>query len=434
MSVIDDGPGRGNGRRRAGRPERPIDNGDGPVASFASALRQLRREAGSPSYRQMSARALFAPSVLSTAAAGSMFPSLRVTLAFVTACGGDPAEWRRRWQATAAQLTSAAEPGSAADPRPEPEPGQGAVVPAQLPAAPAHFVGRSSESARLLAVTDPGSASRAASVVITGPLGVGKSAFALAMAHRLTSVYTDGQLYADLGGWRAAGQSASDLLGRFLSALGVPAGQIPAEAQLRAALYRSLLAARRTLVMLDDADSEAEVRPLLAAGQSCLVLVTSRSRLAGLDTVRRIALDELPAADAQALFSAIVGEHSAARHAGAAAQLMALCGHLPLAVWIAATRLASHRGWTAWHAVRRFQNEVSLLDWLSVGDVSMRARAYDRPTTGSAERPGTCSALSPAPTASWTPPSWHGRWTSTPAKPNGCSSPSSKAGCCRWHT
>ncbi|HEX6520283.1 MAG TPA: AAA family ATPase [Streptosporangiaceae bacterium] len=358
----------------------------------------------------MSARAMFAPSVLSTAAAGSMFPSLRVTLAFVSACGGDPAQWRRRWTATAAQLSTDAQSPDAADPQPEPQAGQGpvvparlpalpaqllaaiparlpafpaqllAAVPAQLPAAPAHFVGRSSESARLIALTDPRGASRSASVVITGSLGVGKSAFALAMAHRLTSVYTDGQLYADLGAWRASGQSTSDLLGRFLSALGIPAGQIPVEAQLRAALYRSLLASRRTLVLLDDADSEPEVRPLLAAGSSCLVLVTSRGRLAGLDNVRRIALDELPAPDAQALFAVIVGEH-AARNAGAAAQLIGLCGYLPLAIWIAATRLASQGGWAAWQAVRRFQGEVNLLDWLSVGDVSMRARlrsAYNR--------------------------------------------------------
>ena len=358
---------------------------------------------------------MFAPSVLSTAAAGSMFPSLRVTLAFVAACGGDTAQWRRRWTATAAQLGTAEQSPDAAEPQPEPQAGQGAVmparlpalpaqllaaiparlpalpaqllaaVPAQLPAAPAHFVGRTGESARLIALTDPRSASRSASVVVTGSLGVGKSAFALAMAHGLTSVYTDGQLYADLGAWRASGQSTSDLLGRFLSALGIPAGQIPAEAQLRAALYRSLLAARRTLVLLDDADSEPEVRPLLAAGSSCLVLVTSRGRLAGLDNVRRIALDELPAPDAQALFSAIVGEH-AARHAGAAAQLIGLCGYLPLAIWIAATRLASQRGWAAWQAVRRFQGEVNLLDWLSVGDVSMRARlrsAYNRLGRGS---------------------------------------------------
>lgn len=373
MTIIDEGAGGINGKRR-GRPERPIDHDDGPVAVFASALRQLRREAGSPSYRKMSARALFAPSVLSTAAAGSTFPSLRVTLAFVTACGGDPAKWRRRWEATAAALVNPADPGSTASPWPEPGAGQGAVVPAQLPAASPHFVGRTREAARLGALTNPGNASRAASVVITGPLGVGKTAFALAMAHRLTSIYADGQLYADLGSWRAAGRSASDLLGRFLSALGVAAGQIPAEAQLRAALYRSLLAARRTLVMLDDAESEAEVRPLLAAGPSCLVLVTSRGRLAGLDNVRRIALDELPAADAQIMFSVIVGEHAVARHAGAAAQLAGMCGYLPLAIWIAATRLANHHGWAAWHAIRRLHDEGSLLDWLSVGDVSMRER------------------------------------------------------------
>jgi hypothetical protein len=96
-----------------GRPERPVDPSDGPLPRFAAALRQLRARAGYPTYRSMAVRAHFAPSVLSTAAAGTAFPTLRVTLAYVAACGACPAEWQRRWEATARELAQHAAAGSA---------------------------------------------------------------------------------------------------------------------------------------------------------------------------------------------------------------------------------------------------------------------------------------------------------------------------------
>lgn len=383
---------RDTGRaRQAGRPERPIDPNAGPAARFADSLRRLRREKGSPSYREMAAGALFAPSVLSSAASGYAFPSLRVTLAFVRACDGDPTEWRLRWEAAAAALADSTEssnlgPGSWNDSnetvlsaatlpsasRSRSADAQWLPVPAQLPPGCPHFAGRAHEMEWLLKLTDPNGAARAASVVITGPVGVGKSAFALAFAHRAAMRYPDGQIYADLSGCRAAGESPGDLLGRVLCALSLAPGEIPAEPHQRAALYRSVLAARRLLVVLDDAYSEAEVRPLLAAGPSCLVLVTSRRRLAGLDTIRRITLDALSPEDSQALVNAVAGER-ARMQADATATLSELCDYLPLAVWIAATRLAAHRGWTARHAVKRLRGEASLLDWLSAGDISVRS-------------------------------------------------------------
>src|SRR5216683_1804790 len=106
VSMTDCAEGGGS-RRRAGRPQRPLDPASGPAAAFACALRELRAEAGNPSYRELARRALFVPSVLSTAASGSVFPSLRVTLAFVRACGGDAEEWRRRWEAVAAHADPA---------------------------------------------------------------------------------------------------------------------------------------------------------------------------------------------------------------------------------------------------------------------------------------------------------------------------------------
>jgi hypothetical protein len=366
---------RATSRRPAGRPERPIDPNAGPVARFAESLRQLRREQGNPAYRELAAHALFAPSVLSTAAGGFTFPSLRVTLAFVRACGGDPVEWQRRWEVAAAELAGQAGPGGPALDLA----GPGWVPrPAQMPPSGPHFTGRATELGQLLRLSDPGQPARAGAVVITGPVGIGKSALAVAAAHQAGPRYPDGQLYADLSSFRAAGESPGDLLGRLLMALGVAPAEIPACPGQRAVLYRSALAARRVLVVLDDAISEAEVRPLLAAAPACVLLVTSRRRLAGLDTVRRLTLDTLPPGDSQALVQAIAGR-AAAGQDEASARLGELCGHLPMAVRIAATRLAGHRGWTARDAVDRLLGEASVLDWLRAGDTSVRRslhRAY----------------------------------------------------------
>lgn len=361
-------PVRAPSRRPAGRPERPIDPDAGPVERFAESLRQLRREHGNPAYRDLATHALFAPSVLSTAASGFTFPSLRVTLAFVRACGGDPVEWQRRWEAAAAELAGRAGP---APPAPDLAGPGWFPRPAQLPPGCPHFTGRAAELGQLLRLSDPGQPARAGAVVITGPVGIGKSALAVAAAQQASARYPDGQLYADLAGCRAAGESPSDLLGRLLTALGVAAAEIPAEPGQRAALYRSVLAARRILVVLDDAVSEAEVRPLLAAASASLLLVTSRRRLAGLDTVHRLTLDALPPPDSQALVQAVAGR-AAAGQGEAIARLGELCGHLPLAVWIAATRLAGHRGWTVRDAVDRLLGAASVLDWLRAGDQSVR--------------------------------------------------------------
>ena len=167
------------------------------MARFAESLRQLRRERGNPAYRELAAHALFAPSVLSTAASGFTFPSLRVTLAFVRACGGDPGEWQQRWEAAAAELAGAAGP---AGPAPDLARPGWFPRPAQMPPACPYFAGRAAELGQLLRFTDPGHTARAGAVVITGPVGVGKTALAVAAAHQASSRYPDGQLYADLAG------------------------------------------------------------------------------------------------------------------------------------------------------------------------------------------------------------------------------------------
>jgi len=363
-------------RRPVGRPERTLDPEDSPVTAFASSLRELRRAAGNPSYRTLAQRALFVPSVLSTAASGNSFPTLPVTLAFAGACGGDVDEWRQRWQAVAVTLAPASTPGTPGTARlglAPPASGFPALgSPAQLPAVCPHYTGRQTERASLLRLTDPDNRSRTASVTISGPIGVGKTAFAVNFAHHVARLYPDGQLFADLAGCRAAGQSPHDLLGQFLCGLGIPADQVPDEPQQRAGLYRTVLARRRILVLLDDAAAESEVRPFLANGTSCLVVTTSRRRLAGLDNVRRVTLDMLPAEESMALLTAVVGERRIAAEADAAAMVGELCGHLPIAVWIAATRMHDHHGRKVRYVVERMREAAGPLDWLWAGDVSLR--------------------------------------------------------------
>lgn len=218
---------RAEHRPRAGRPEPPLDPGDGPLSWFAHELRQLRAAAGYPSYRDLARKALFSASVLSAAASGSSLPSLQVTLAYAGACGGDLGDWQRRWEAVAASCAgrptrSGGAAGSAVTitgaPPARAEP---AFAPAELPPAPACFTGRDPELAQLLALTDPRNRFRMASVVISGPIGVGKTAFALHFAQRAAGDYPDGQLHADLSMSRIRGQSPHDITGMLLGALGI---------------------------------------------------------------------------------------------------------------------------------------------------------------------------------------------------------------------
>lgn len=369
---------RADRRAGAGRPERPLNPGDGPLARFAHELRQLRAAAGYPGYRDLARKALFSASVLSAAASGSSLPSLQVTLAYVGACGGDRDHWQRRWEAAAADLAdwaanSKAVPVTVTGRAPAAR--EPAFTPAELPPAPACFTGRDPDLARLLNVTDPRNRRRTASVVISGPVGVGKTAFALHFAQLAARDYPDGQLYADLSMSRARGQSPHDVTGILLGALGIRA---PADPQRRAGLYRSVLAGRRVLVLLDNAAREPAVRPLLAAGARSLVVITSRSRLAGLDSAGRVTLDVLRPADSETLVAAVAGPLLAARP-GVAGLLGELCGHLPLGLWIAATRMAGHG--TPGDVPAGLRTGTELLDWLCAGDLSVRQRlrsAYNR--------------------------------------------------------
>ncbi len=241
-------------------------------------------------------------------------------------------------------LTSSTAPTA---PAPAVSDGGAGTVPRQLPGPVRHFVGREAELARLSGLLDDGTGSMPPALMIVaigGTAGIGKTALAVQWAHQVAGQFPDGQLYVNLRGYDS-GQPvpAADALARFLRALGMPGRQIPPDAEDRATAFRSLLAGRRMLIVLDNAGEVDQVRPLLPGGSSCAVVVTSRDALAGLvarDGAVRVDLDLLPPREAAGLLRHLIGERAAA-DPDAAAQLAACCCRLPLALRVAAELAAA---------------------------------------------------------------------------------------------
>jgi DNA-binding SARP family transcriptional activator/tetratricopeptide (TPR) repeat protein len=259
------------------------------------------------------------------------------------------------------------------EPEPEEPPASRVAVPRQLPADTADFVGHDELLDAAEAVLTGGN--RAVGVVvITGRPGVGKSTVAAHLGHRVAADhFPDGQLYCDLRGTRAEPSAAFDVLGRFLGALGIPGPMIPADLDRRSDMYRTLLAERRVLVVLDDATSERQVLPLLPGSSTCAVVVTSRARLTGVPGAHRIDLPVLDAAQSLALFGAVLGADRVAAEQAAAEALVATVGGLPLAVRIIAARLAARPHWTLASMVHRLASERHRLDELAHGEMTIRA-------------------------------------------------------------
>ncbi len=253
------------------------------------------------------------------------------------------------------------------------------AVPRQLPAAVACFTGRDTELAALTGLLEAQSGVRPPAVVISaigGTAGVGKTALAVQWAHQVSGRFPDGQLYMNLRGYDPHEPVlTTDALAGFLGTLGVPGPEIPDGAEDRARLYRSKLAGRRVLVLLDNARDGDQVRPLLPGDPSCVAVVTSRDALAGLvaaDGARRLDLDVLPLADAVALLRSLIGPRADA-DPGAVAALAVLCARLPLALRIAA-ELATARA-SAPLAELVGEIAASRLDSLDAGEHRADVRA-----------------------------------------------------------
>jgi DNA-binding SARP family transcriptional activator/tetratricopeptide (TPR) repeat protein len=250
-------------------------------------------------------------------------------------------------------------------------------APAQLPADVADFTGREEQVERLgemlagtAANADPGAVRIA---VVAGSGGLGKTSLAVHAAHRVRRRFPDGQLYVDLLGATPNPQSAADVLARFLRDLGMDGGDVPLDEDERAARYRTILARRRMLVVLDNARDAAQVRPLLPGSASCAVLVTTRSRMPDLASTKLVDLNVLDEHEALAMFTKVVGEERAAAEPEATAELLQACAGLPLAIRICAARLATRSGWSIRAMAGRLRDERRRLDELRVGDLAVRA-------------------------------------------------------------
>lgn len=253
------------------------------------------------------------------------------------------------------------------------------TVPRQLPAAIPDFVGRT-ETVQLIrqhltpgGCRSHGDRKHVEVVVVGGRSGVGKSALALHVAQTSRGHYPDGQLFANLRGNQARSAQPEHLLEQFLRALGVAPALVPERLEDLEALYRSELADRRILVVLDDAANEEQVLPFVPGDAGSALLVTSRQPLAGLQGAHRIDLDVFSPMTSLALLSEVLGETRVRTEPQAAVALAHTCGHLPLALRVAGARLSARGHWSIEQMVGRLTDEGQRLDELTLGEVGVRA-------------------------------------------------------------
>ncbi|MEU9127250.1 BTAD domain-containing putative transcriptional regulator [Kitasatospora sp. NPDC048540] len=262
-------------------------------------------------------------------------------------------------------------PAAAPTPAPGPTPYR---PPSQLPRDIADFTGRQGQVRQLLDLLTPAPGGGPLGVVaVSGAGGLGKTTLAVHSAHRAAACFPDGQLYMDLRGVQATPATPSDILACLLRDLGEPEDRIPASEDSRAARYRSLLADRRVLVVLDNARDAAQVRPLLPGSAGCAVLVTSRRRLGGLAGAVHLGLSTLADTEAHELFAALAGHDRTAAEPAATARVVAHCAGLPLALRIAAARLAGRTSWNVSTLADRLADHTRRLDELRVEDLAVRA-------------------------------------------------------------
>ncbi|MEU6248693.1 tetratricopeptide repeat protein [Glycomyces sp. NPDC047010] len=305
----------------------------GSAPQLVALLRELRAASGL-SIREVSRRARDRGDWLPTSTLAAVLnrdavPRAEVVAALVRACGGDEAAVET-WLAQCARISAA----DVADT------GQ---VPRQLPGPPHAFTGRERE---LHLIDEHLQAASPRSVVLAGPAGIGKTALALHWAHRSLDAFPDGQLYVDLRGFSGTDPLApGPVLHRFLTALGTGPEEVPADADERAAMFRSLLGHRRVLVVLDNARSPEQLRDLLPGTGGSTALITARTDLFGLTAthgVPHLRLAPLTREESMDLLDAMIGRGRVATDPEAARGLAAACGDLPLALRLAACQTLAH--------------------------------------------------------------------------------------------
>ncbi len=248
------------------------------------------------------------------------------------------------------------------------------VAPAQLPNDIADFTGRAELISSAVQWLSPAERSddglRIVSVM--GMPGVGKSTFAVRVAHRLRSAFGDGQFYANLGG--PAGAGPKEVLGQFLRSIGFPGERLPDSVDERATMFRTWSVDRNVLVVLDDVTSDADVQPLLPAGPRCAAVATACSGLQGLAGTHTIDLEPLTGEESLEMLAVIVGRDRVAAERDEARSLVALCGYLPLAVRCIGARLRSVPGWPVRNMRQHLETSNRPLDLLQFNQLDVRAR------------------------------------------------------------
>jgi DNA-binding SARP family transcriptional activator/tetratricopeptide (TPR) repeat protein len=256
-------------------------------------------------------------------------------------------------------------------------------LPAQLPHRIPDFTGRDAELSRMDALVARHGGDAGTSVVITaiaGTAGVGKTALAVHWAHRVSGRFPDGQLYVNLRGFDPVGvaMKPAEAIREFLDAFGITPQQVPTSLEAQAALYRSLLAGRRVLVLLDNAADEDQVRPLLPGSPGCLVIVTSRNQMPGLivtEGAQPVVVDLLSAQESRQLLSRRIGEGRVLAETQAADDIVALCARLPLALMLVAARAATHPGFRLTALAAELRDAGGSLDAFDSADQATNARA-----------------------------------------------------------
>ncbi|MEU5260964.1 tetratricopeptide repeat protein [Amycolatopsis sp. NPDC021455] len=336
--------------------------------AFGELLRECRLAAGW-TQDELAGRSGVSAHSISVLEAGRRQPRLSSVSLLAEALALDP---RRREQLLAAARTDVT---PAAEPVPPPATGSAAAVPRQLPGAVAGFTGRAAQLKELTGLLD-----RNETVAINGTAGVGKTALAVHWSHRIADRFPDGQLYVNLRGFDPSGQPVqpAEAIRGFLDALGVPAQRIPAGLAEQAALYRSQLADRRILVVLDNARDTSQVRPLLPGSAGCLAVVTSRDHLGGLivsEGARALPVDLMTTAEAHDLLASRLGPERLAAEPQAAGELIELCVHLPLALSIVAARATCTPARSLTELARQLRDVRDRLRALDIGDTSVDVSA-----------------------------------------------------------